>query len=65
VANDLIETRPNVSALAREHGVSRATIRRRLVNGWTPPVTIEGEISNKIKVGRFSMEDSQTSPANV
>jgi hypothetical protein len=26
----------NVSALAREHGVSRATIRRRLERGWTP-----------------------------
>jgi hypothetical protein len=45
VANDLIETTHNVSALAREHGVSRTTIRRRLANGWTPPVTIEGEIT--------------------
>src|SRR5215831_13162968 len=26
----------NVSALAREHGVSRATIRRRLEKGWAP-----------------------------
>jgi hypothetical protein len=26
----------NVSALAREHGVSRTTIRRRLASGWTP-----------------------------
>jgi len=25
-----------VSALAREHGVSRATVRRRLEKGWTP-----------------------------
>jgi hypothetical protein len=29
----------NVSALAREHGVSRSTIRRRLANGWTPAAT--------------------------
>jgi hypothetical protein len=28
----------NVSAIAREHGVSRSTIRRRIANGWTPPV---------------------------
>src|SRR5262245_13143330 len=27
----------NVSALAREHGVSRGTIRRRIAGGWTPP----------------------------
>src|SRR5262249_34617000 len=27
----------NVSALAREHGVSRKTIRRRLAKGWRPP----------------------------
>src|SRR5262245_35486300 len=26
----------NVSALAREHGVSRRTIRRRLAKGWRP-----------------------------
>jgi hypothetical protein len=41
---DLAQARPSISALAREHGVSRTTIRRRLANGWTPPVTIEGEI---------------------
>lgn len=28
----------NVSELAREHGVSRSTIRRRLEKGWNPPV---------------------------
>jgi len=44
MASDLVETRPNISALAREHGVSRSTIRRRLASGWQPPVTIEGEI---------------------
>jgi hypothetical protein len=27
---------PNISALAREHGVSRKTIRRRLAAGWRP-----------------------------
>ena len=35
-ANNLV-AHPNISALAREHGVSRTTIRRRLANGWTPP----------------------------
>lgn len=30
----------NISALAREHNVSRTTIRRRLASGWRPP-TIE------------------------
>jgi hypothetical protein len=30
--------RPNVSALARQHGCSRATIRRRLATGWQPGV---------------------------
>src|SRR5262245_10358179 len=30
-------TIPNISALARQHGVSRTTIRRRLARGWTPP----------------------------
>jgi transposase-like protein len=25
-----------ITALAREHGVSRTTIRRRLASGWTP-----------------------------
>ena len=29
---------PNISALAREHGVSRKTIRRRLAAGWRPGV---------------------------
>jgi hypothetical protein len=38
------QTQPSVSALAREHGISRATVRRRLANGWQPPITIEGEI---------------------
>src|SRR5262245_28748898 len=27
----------NISALARQHGVSRTTIRRRIARGWTPP----------------------------
>jgi hypothetical protein len=29
--------RPNISALARQHAVSRQTIRRRLAKGWQPP----------------------------
>jgi hypothetical protein len=44
MATDLVQAKPSISALAREHGVSRSTIRRRLANGWHPPVTIEGEI---------------------
>jgi hypothetical protein len=43
MAGDL-QTQPNISALARVHGISRATVRRRLANGWQPPVMIEGEI---------------------
>jgi len=31
-----ITTPLNISALAREHGVSRKTIQRRLANGWRP-----------------------------
>jgi hypothetical protein len=38
----MTETTPlNVSALAREHGVSRKTIRRRLAKGWRPPAPTE------------------------
>src|SRR5262249_12197343 len=38
--NSLMNTTPiNVSALARELGVSRGTIRRRLEKGWTPAAT--------------------------
>jgi hypothetical protein len=36
--------KPNVSALAREHGVSRQTMRRRLANGWQPPTAPSIEI---------------------
>jgi hypothetical protein len=35
-----IPTPLNVSALARTHGVSRTTIRKRLARGWTPPPPI-------------------------
>ena len=31
-----ITTALNISALAREHGVSRKTIQRRLAKGWRP-----------------------------
>lgn len=31
-----ITTSLNISALAREHGVSRKTIQRRLASGWRP-----------------------------
>ncbi len=45
VGRDLVPVQQtNISALAREHGVSRQTIRRRLANGWKPPATIDGEI---------------------
>lgn len=33
-----ITTALNISALAREHGVSRKTIQRRLAQGWRPGV---------------------------
>jgi hypothetical protein len=32
-----IPAKVNISALARQHGVSRQTVRRRLANGWQPP----------------------------
>jgi hypothetical protein len=32
---------PNISDLARRHGLSRQTVRRRLANGWQPPVPVE------------------------
>ncbi len=38
------EPKPNISALARQYGVSRATIRNRLAKGWQPPPAIDGEI---------------------
>jgi hypothetical protein len=31
---------PNITALAKQHGVSRQTIRRRLQNGWDPVIKI-------------------------
>src|SRR5258708_17681536 len=38
------EPKPNISALARQYGVSRATIRNRLAKGWQPAPAIDGEI---------------------
>ncbi len=40
----LISSKPNISALARQHGVSRQTMRRRLANGWQPPAAPPIEI---------------------
>jgi hypothetical protein len=40
----LVPVKPNISALARQHGVSRQTIRRRLANGWQPPASSPVEI---------------------
>src|SRR5712671_2955282 len=39
----LIPAKVNISALARQQGVSRQTMRRRLANGWQPsgPPSIE------------------------
>ena len=34
----------NISALARAHGLSRQTIRRRLAAGWQPAITLPAEI---------------------
>ncbi|HEY1362166.1 MAG TPA: hypothetical protein VGF60_07970 [Xanthobacteraceae bacterium] len=34
-----IPTTFNVSALAREHNISRSTVRRRLARGWVPPAS--------------------------
>src|SRR5258708_25290926 len=40
----LVPAKPNISALARRHGVSRQTIRRRLETGWQPSDTPTVEI---------------------
>jgi hypothetical protein len=32
---------PSISELARRHGMSRQTIRRKLATGWQPPVPVE------------------------
>jgi hypothetical protein len=40
----LVPAKPNISALAKQYGVSRATIRNRLAKGWQPPPAIDGEI---------------------
>src|SRR5215510_11413593 len=29
-------SRPNISKLAREHGIARSTVRERLAKGWRP-----------------------------
>ncbi len=50
MANDVIETQHNVSALAREHGVSRTTVRRWLANGWTPQLPAPGRTADSADV---------------
>ena len=44
--NVVVPVRPqiNISALARQHGLSRQTIRRRLATGWQPPRAPQVEI---------------------
>jgi hypothetical protein len=68
MTNDLID-QPNISALAREHGVSRATIRRRLANGWQPPITVGGEIvqSNQVVAthGQGAATQVETAPGRA
>jgi len=55
--NDIVPT-PNISELARRHGLSRQTVRRRLANGWIPPTVIDGvateiaEQNQKVASGR-------------
>ena len=43
MTTDIVPT-PNISELARRHGLSRQTVRRRLANGWQPPVAFDVEI---------------------
>jgi hypothetical protein len=43
-SKSLISPKPNISALARQHAVSRQTIRRKLANGWQPPASAPVEI---------------------
>src|SRR5258706_10417009 len=42
----LVQAKPkiNISQLARETGLSRQTVRRKLANGWQPPTAPSVEI---------------------
>ncbi len=40
----LVPAKPNITQLAKQYGVSRATIRNRLAKGWQPAPAIDGEI---------------------
>ncbi len=44
VGKSLVPAKPNITQLAKQYGVSRATIRNRLAKGWQPPPAIDGEI---------------------
>jgi uncharacterized membrane protein len=44
MAKDIVPTSASIAAMAREQGVSRSTIRRRMANQARPPAAIEGEI---------------------
>jgi hypothetical protein len=39
-----VPARTTISELARQHGISRATVRNRLAKGWQPPPAIDGEV---------------------
>jgi hypothetical protein len=47
----LVQPKPkiNISQLARETGLSRQTVRRKLANGWQPPTTPSVEIIEPIQ----------------
>jgi hypothetical protein len=63
-----MNTAPNISALAREHGVSRKTIRRRLAAGWRPDAPTLGvpmgapETATETATGRDLVAAAPSSP---
>src|SRR5262245_50426671 len=49
-------TRPNISELARQHKLSRATVRRKLANGWDP----DGDVPRPVQPLATSLASSAT-----
>jgi hypothetical protein len=55
--------RHNISALAKEYGVSRTTVRRRLAAGWTPSASIDGETVEDNQVSTLDTTSPSTPPS--
>jgi hypothetical protein len=61
-SNDLtFKPSKSISQLAREHGVARSTIRRRLAKGWEPPgasLAPSAEILPPLDTSRLGLESA-------